>query len=123
MELIEYIYASGKVVHLILVPVLREISAMFFAAAISKDCNARKNGSSTLWGIFTLIMPTLFGIIYIIYSRILIKRKANTIEEKRKIKSACRLTIIGALFYTLSIIAAITAIIITLSSDIALSSN
>lgn len=120
MEFIESIYASGRIVYLILVPILREISAVLFAFAISKDCKARDNGSGVLWGIFTLITPFVSGIIYFIYSRILVKRKAKTRDDEKDIKRAYKFTIAGVIIYTLSIITAVLAIIASLASGIAL---
>lgn len=123
MNLLEYIYASGRIMYLILVPVLREISAVFLAIAISKDCKARDNGSGALWGLFTLITPALSGIIYFIYSRLIVKRDAKTNDDKKKIKASYKLTITAVLIYILSLIFAVTAIITSFASEIAVLSD
>lgn len=123
MNLIESIYASGKVMYLILFPVLREISAVLLAVAIAKDCKARNNGSSALWGVFTLFTPTLSGIIYFIYSRLLVKRKAKNPNAKKKAKSAYKLTAAAIAIYILSLIFAVVAIVASYASQITLSSE
>lgn len=120
MNTIETIYASGRIVYLILVPFLRELAGMFLAIAISKDCKARDNGSGALWGVFTLVTPLFAGVIYFIYSRLLVKRKGKTKEDKKKIKSSRKLTAFAVFVYALSVIVAIVAVITSLSSGIAL---
>ena len=123
MSLIETIYASGKIVSLILVPVLREFAAILLAFAISKDCKARKNGSGVLWGIFTLIMPIFSGIIYFVYSRILVKRKPETSKDKKRVRSSRRLTVAAILIYILSLIIAVIAFVTSFASEIAIKSS
>ena len=59
MNVNDTVLISSKVVQLILVPILRELAAVLLAIAISKDCKARDNGSGTLWGVFTILSPTL----------------------------------------------------------------
>ena len=123
MGLSETIYASGKIVSLILVPVLRELAAILLAFAISKDCKARKNGSGVLWGIFTLIMPIFSGIIYFVYSRILVKRKPETSKDKKRVRSSRRMTVVAILIYILSLIIAIVAFVSNIASGIAMRSS
>ncbi|MCM1115553.1 MAG: hypothetical protein NC397_08675 [Clostridium sp.] len=123
MSLVESIYMSGRIVYVILVPVFRELSAVLLAFAISKDCKARDNGSGALWGLFTLITPVLSGIIYFIYSRLLVKRKAKTPDDNKKIKSSYRLTAAAILMYIISLVIAVTAIVTTLASGTALLSD
>ena len=123
MNIVEAIYASGRLLYLILVPVFREISAAFLAAAISKDCKARRNGSSVLWGLFTLISPLLSGIIYFIYSRLLKKRDADTIENEKRIKCSRKLTITAILIYMLSLILAVVAVVTSFASELTIISN
>lgn len=123
MGLTETIYASGKVVSIILVPVLRELAAVLLAFAISKDCKARDNGSGILWGIFTLIAPIFSGVVYLIYSRFLVKRNAKSLEAKKKIKIARRLTIAAVSIYVLSFIIAVVAFVTNIASGIALHSG
>ncbi len=121
MNTIEAIYASGRIVQLILVPVFREIAAVLLAVAITKDCKARDNGSGALWGLFTLLAPILSGIIYAIYSRALVDRKGKTEKDKKNIKISKWLTFLAVCTYILSIIIAIVAVIATIASEIALS--
>ena len=123
MGLTETIYASGRIVSLILVPVLRELAAILLAFAISKDCKARRNGSGALWGIFTLIAPIFSGIVYFVYSRILVKRKPETFEDTKRVKSSRRLTVVAVIIYVLSFIIAIVAFVTSVASGIAMHSG
>lgn len=123
MGLTETIYTSGKIVSLILVPVFRELAAIILAFAISKDCKARDNGSGILWGLFTLIMPVLSAIVYFVYSRIIVKRKPKSLEDKKKIKNLRRLTVAAVLIYVLSFIIAVVAFITNVASGIAMYSG
>lgn len=119
MNTLDAINISSRMVYLILVPILRELAGALLAIAISKDCKARNNGSSALWGLFTLITPVFAGIIYFIYSRILEKRKPQTDKDKKKVKSSRRLTIWAFIVYGFAIIFAIISIISTSASTIA----
>lgn len=123
MGLTETIFASGRIVSLILVPVFRELAAILLAFAISKDCKARNNGSGVLWGIFTLITPIFAGIVYALYSRFLVKRKPETAEDKKRVKSSRKLTCAAVLIYVLSIIIALVALITNIASGIAMHSS
>lgn len=82
MNVNDTVLISSKVVQLILVPILRELAAVLLAIAISKDCKARDNGSGTLWGVFTILSPTLSGLIYLVYSRFVVKRKPQSDKDK-----------------------------------------
>lgn len=119
MNTVDAINLSSSVIRLILVPVLREFAGILLAIAISKDCKARENGSSALWGIFTLVFPALAGIIYCIYSRFLVKRNAKTDKDTKKIKTSRRLTVCAVLIYIVSLIIAALAIITGAASGIA----
>ena len=121
MNTIETIYASGRIVQLILVPVFRELAAVLLAVAISKDCKARNNGSGALWGIFTLLFPVLSGIIYGFYSRILVDRKGKTEKDIRNIKTSSKLTFTAICIYVMSLIVALIAVITSIASGIAVS--
>lgn len=123
MGLAGTIYASGKIVSLILVPVLRELAAILLAFAISKDCKARDNGSGALWGIFTLIAPIFSGFVYLIYSRFLVKRMPKSLEDKKKVRSSRRLTVAAVMIYILSFIIAVVAFITIFASEIAMHSS
>ena len=94
MNVNDTVLISSKVVQLILVPILRELAAVLLAIAISKDCKARDNGSGTLWGVFTILSPTLSGLIYLVYSR-----------------SSVKLTAFAILIYFIALLIAIVAII------------
>lgn len=118
MSTIDAIYASGRIVYLILVPVLRELSAVLLAFAILKDCKARDNGSGALWGLFTLLAPVLSGIIYFVYSRLLVKRKGNTPKDKKQIISARKLTFLSISTYVISLIVALAALITSTASGL-----
>lgn len=119
MTTIKAIFASGHIAYIVLVPVIRELAAVLLAIAISKDCKARDNGSGVLWGIFTLLSPILSGIIYLIYSRFLTKRKGSTAEDKKRIKQSRKLTIWAGIVYTVSLILALVAVITMASSGLA----
>lgn len=122
MNTIETVYASGKIVQLILVPVFRELAAVLLAVAISKDCKARNNGSGALWGIFTLLFPVLSGIIYGFYSRTLVDRKGKTAKDIKDIKTSRKLTFTAiCIIYGMSLIVALVAVITSIASGIALS--
>lgn len=123
MGLTETVYASGKIISLLLVPILRELAAVLLAFAIGKDCKARDNGSSVLWGLFTLFFPVLSGIIYFFYSRVAVKRDAKTSKDKRKIRSSRRLAVAAVLIYVLSLIAALVAFLTSVASGIALKTD
>lgn len=119
MSTIDAIYASGRIVYLILVPLLRELSAVLLAFAISKDCKARDNGSGALWGLFTLLTPVLSGIIYFVYSRLLVKREGNTPKDKKQINSSRKLTFLSISIYIISLIVALAALITSTASGLA----
>lgn len=104
MEILQTIFASSRIIYLILVPALRGISGILFAFAISKDCKSRDNGSSALWGLFALISPMLAGIIYFIYSRFLVSRKPQTIKDKKHAIKSKLLIIWAVLFYISALI-------------------
>ena len=123
MGLTETVYASGKIISLLLVPILRELAAVLLAFAIGKDCKARDNGSSVLWGLFTLFFPVLSGIVYFLYSRVAVKRDAKTPKDKRKIRSSRRLTVAAVFIYVLSLIAALVAFLTSVASGIALNAD
>lgn len=120
MSLIETIYASGKIVYLILVPVIRELAAILLAVAISKDCKARDNGSGALWGLFTLLTPFFAGVIYCLYSRVIVKREGKTPKDKKKINSSRKLAFLAVITYILSLILSFVAIITSAASGLAL---
>ncbi len=101
MNVNDTVLISSKVVQLILVPILRELAAVLLAIAISKDCKARDNGSGTLWGVFTILSPTLSGLIYLVYSRFVVKSA----------RSSVKLTAFAILIYFIALLIAIVAII------------
>lgn len=119
MNTVEAINLSSSVIRLILVPVFRELAGVLLAVAISKDCKARDNGSGALWGIFTLISPAFSGIIYLIYSRFLVKREAKTDRDKKKIRTSRKLTVWAVLVYIVALIIAVITIITSTASGIA----
>lgn len=119
MNTVEAINLSSSVIRLILVPVFRELAGVLLAVAISKDCKARDNGSGALWGIFTLIFPAFSGIIYLIYSRFLVKREAKTDRDKKKIRTSRKLTVWAVLVYIVALIIAVITIITSTASGIA----
>lgn len=121
MNNIENIFVSSEIIYLVLIPILRGLAGILLAVAISKDCKARDNGNGALWGLFTLITPAFAGIIYCIYSRILIKRKGKTNKDKKKIKQSKKLTISAIIIYLFAIILAIVCIITGVASGIAYS--
>lgn len=118
MSVIETINISSLSIYHILVPILRELSGILLAFAISKDCKARDNGSGALWGLFTLITPAFAGIIYFVYSRILEKRKPKSQKDKKQVKKSRRLTIWAIITYIFAIILAIIAVISATASGI-----
>ena len=111
MNVNDTVLISSKVVQLILVPILRELAAVLLAIAISKDCKARDNGSGTLWGVFTILSPTLSGLIYLVYSRFVVKRKPQSDKDKRSARSSVKLTAFAILIYFIALLIAIVAII------------
>lgn len=119
MSTIDAISASGRIVYLILVPLIRELSAVLLAFAISKDCKARDNGSGALWGLFTLLAPVLSGIIYFAYSRLLVKREGNTPKNKKQIAASRKLTFLSISIYVVSLIVALVALITSTASGLA----
>lgn len=119
MSILESLYVSGRVVYFILVPVLREAAAVFLAVAISKDCKARGNGSGALWGLFTLLVPAVAGIIYFIYSRLIVKREAESPDGRKKVKASYQCTAAAVVIYLLSLVLAVTAIVVSTVSGIA----
>lgn len=119
MNNIENIFLSSEIIYLILIPILRELAGILLAIAISKDCKARNNGSGALWGLFTLIMPAIAGILYYVYSRLLVKRKGKTNKDKKKIKQSRKLTISAIIIYIFAIILAIVCIVTGVASGIA----
>lgn len=119
MSVLEAIYSAGFIGNVIAVPVLREIAAIFLAFAISKDCKARDNGSSVLWGIFTLISPLIAGVVYGIYSRFFSDRKAETDVDKKRAKSSVRLCILAVFTYIMSFIMLIISVIAITSAGLA----
>lgn len=118
--MIESIFLSGRIVYVILVPVLRELAGALLAIAISKDCRARDNGSGALWGLFTLVSPALFGIIYYVYSRILQKRNPKSDKDKQMVKTSRKLTVFAIFVYVTAIAIAIIAIIVSAASGVAM---
>ena len=110
MNVNDTVLISSKVVQLILVPILRELAAVLLAIAISKDCKARDNGSGTLWGVFTILSPTLSGLIYLVYSRFVVKRKPQSDKDKRSARSSVKLTAFAILIYFIALLIAIVAI-------------
>lgn len=123
MNTVETIFTSSSIVSMILVPVLRELSAVLFAIAISKNCAAKKSGSKILWGLFTLIAPVLSGILYFIYSRTVQKEKPDSTDGKRKIKSSKKLTVWAIIIYIISLIIAVISIVTTTATGAALVIN
>lgn len=120
MSVIDSIFLSSRLIYSILVPLLRAVAGVLLAIAISKDCKARENGSTALWGLFTLIFPAMTGIIYGVYSRILKKRESKTENGKKNIKRSERLTVCAILVYIIAIAAACVAIITTVASGTAI---
>lgn len=119
MEKIGIIFASSRIIYMILVPIIRELAGVLLAVAISKDCKARDNGSGVLWGLFTLLTPALAGIIYCVYSRFLTKRKGKTEKDRKQIKKSRKLTVWAILVYIIAIILAVVCLITTAASGIA----
>ena len=95
MNVNDTVLISSKVVQLILVPILRELAAVLLAIAISKDCKA----------------PTLSGLIYLVYSRFVVKRKPQSDKDKRSARSSVKLTAFAILIYFIALLIAIVAII------------
>lgn len=110
MNLFETIFASSRVVSLILVPLIRGFASLFFAIAISKDCKARKNGSSSLWGLLVFISPVVFGLIYLFYSRFIDRSLPESLSDIKRVRSAGRFTAAAVLFYIVSLIIAVISI-------------
>ena len=123
MEQLDAIFLSGSIIKIIIPPLLRQLAALLFAIAIAKDCKARKNGSYGLWFVFTFLLPVLSGVIYFIYSRILVKRKPDTPEEKKKAKTSIRLSVIAVLLYIISLVVAVVALITGIASGIAITAS
>lgn len=119
METIGNIFVSSRIIYLILVPLIRELASILLAVAISKDCKARDNGSGILWGLFTLITPIFAGIIYAVYSRLLVDRKGETEQDFKNIKKSKKLTIWAILLYVVAVVIAIVCIITGAASAIA----
>lgn len=118
MSLIESLAVSGYVGKAIVVPVLRIIASILFAVAISKDCKARTNASSTLWGILTLIFPVLFGIIYFVYSRFFIEKSPDSYVDKKLSKSSKIYFSLAVIFYAAMVTSFVIFSVVAVSSSI-----
>lgn len=116
MDTLTSIFISGRLIHIILVPVLRQIAALLLAVAIAKDCKARDNGSSLYWGIFTFIMPFFAGIVYLAYSRFFTHRKGKTEKDLKDIRKSYRLAGCSVFIYFIALVLAIIAVITVASS-------
>lgn len=116
MDILEAILASGFVGWKIAVPILRMLSSVLFAFAVSKDCKSRHNGSAPLWGFMTLISPFIFGIIYFVYSRFLSDKVQDECRNKKGERQAKILCLTGIFMYVVMVVVLIVSIIISVSS-------
>lgn len=116
MSIAEAILASGFVGWKIAVPVLRVISSVLFALAVSKDCKSRNNGSAPLWGLTVLISPLLFGIIYFVYSRFLRDKSQEDCRNKKGERQSKILCIAAVFVYAVMAVVLIATIVVSISS-------
>ncbi|MCH5314722.1 MAG: hypothetical protein J1E81_02320 [Eubacterium sp.] len=116
MNTVESILASGYVGWEILVPVLRLLSSVLFAIAVSKDCKSRNNASAALWGLMVLLAPVLFGILYFVFSRFLWEKPQEDDRDKKKAKQSKILFITAGFIYVVMLVVLIVSIIVTVSS-------
>jgi heme/copper-type cytochrome/quinol oxidase subunit 2 len=117
MDILKTLFSTSGAIYLVVVPILRELSAVFLAIAISKDCKARYNKNNILWAIFTLLSPVFVGIIYFIYSRVINKCEKQDISDK-KIKSAKKLTVLAIIIYVISVILCIVSFSTIIGTEI-----
>ncbi len=116
MSIAESILASGFVGWKIAVPVLRAVSSVLLALAVSKDCKSRNNGSAPLWGFTVLLSPLLFGIIYFVYSRFLREKSQEDCRNKKGERQSKILCIAAVFVYVVMIAVLIVSIIVSVSS-------
>lgn len=119
MDILETVFSTGGATYFVVVPVLRELSAIFLAIAIFKDCKVRYNKSNILWGLFSLLSPALVGIIYFIFSRIINKCEIKNTNDKKKIKSAKKITVLAIIIYIVSFVLCIVSVSTIIGTEIA----
>jgi heme/copper-type cytochrome/quinol oxidase subunit 2 len=117
MDTLKTVFTNSGAIYLVVVPILRELSAVFLAIAISKDCKARYNKNNILWAIFTLLSPVFVGIIYFIYSRA-INKCENQDTSNKKVKSAKKLTALAIIIYVISVILCIASFSTIIGTEI-----
>jgi len=111
---------SGRLVYMVLVPLLRALAAGLLAWAIAKDCTARRNGSTVLWALLAFLSPLICGTVYFIYSRFWVERKPESAQDRRLDKSAKKLVVWSAAVYVIACVIAIVAVITMIASGIAI---
>lgn len=119
MDTLETIFSTGGAAYLIIVPILRELSAILLAIAISKDYKARYNKRNIMWGLLSLLSPVLIGIIYFIFSKVINTGEIKNTNNKKAIKSAKKITILAIIMYIVSFVLCVVSISAIIGTEFA----
>lgn len=119
MDILETAFSTGGATYFFVVPILRELSAIFLAIAISKDYRARYNKRNMIWALLSLLSPVLIGIIYFVFSRVISTCEIKDINDKKKIKSAKKITVLAIIIYIVSFVLCIVSVSTIIGTEIA----
>ena len=114
--MLQNLFAGGALVALWIVPVLREIGALFLAIFIVKNSKARNFDNSFLWALFALLSPVFAIIGYFIKVKLSENKTEAQLNDKDSIKKSRKFFVISFIIYAVAFIVLIASVVISIVS-------